>query len=152
MWIIYETIGKAKPKAIGAYGDEASFEAAWKNGNAKGLNISFEQIDPKVSEKKLAPPDYRAMFTDAVNDLKDAHERLMKLNLSEVASHVGESDYKSLARIAIDIMSDDECIIKVAKPYQMYVDIGEYGYGRSIEWNSSDGEISGTWMSSSASC
>lgn len=151
MWIIYEAVGKTK-KAIGAYSDEEQFEEAWKNGNDRRLNISFEQLDSAVSAKKLAPPDYKKLFIDAVNKLTEAQFELSVLDFSKVAQHIGETDYKEIANKAINVLSDENLIVDIAEPYRMYVDLGDYGYGRSLEWSTSDGVVSGTWVSSSANC
>lgn len=138
-----------KGKTYTIIGTAESQEEAASKQNTAALNGFVVEIEP-ISSNELVfkERDYDDEFMQLINTIRDAHEALRKipthkLTLSQTATQE-----------AVNVLTSehDDLVVELAKKYQLYVSMGDYGYGREIVWRTSNGVTTGYWQSSSETC
>ena len=146
MYILETGSGKSL-KIVGIAADSDEAARAIRLAHDNGVTVKAREVEetPEIFRER----DYNQEVMNAVQTLKEARQTIRnlmgtgKVNLSEI-------DATSVCYTLMD--TNDDIVIQIATPHKLYINVGDYGYGRSIEWNTSNGETNGQWVSSSQSC
>lgn len=146
MFILEKLEGKNKVIVATAISREDAVEkVSIERDNGIILTVT-EVIEDKNLFKER---DYDEEFIALVQQFKDVTEKIRQFPLKKVK--LSAKEYQSAVN-PITNFDMDGFLMNIAEPHQLYIGLGDYGYGRSIEWTTSNGVTTGEWVSSSSTC
>lgn len=114
---------------------------------ANGVIVKHRELttDPVIFKTRNYDSEFKALIDLALSNISSIRQfPTDKLKM-------GASEYEKLVRPLIRNDFEEMCMA-LARPHQLQVYLGDYGYGRSIEWTSSNGYTEGRWVSSGEYC
>lgn len=139
---------KLGQKVVGFATSDIEMESKIAQAAANGYKVTATKIKEEVDYFKVR--DYDQEFRDLIEATKAALNGLEDFPYGQLS--MSEYEYKELAKPIIDRL-EDRLAMEVARYGKIDLYRGDYGYGRSLEWSSSNcyGEEP-SWVSSSANC
>ena len=139
---------KIGQKVVGFATSDIEKESKIAQAAANGYKVTATKIVEEVDYFKVR--DYDQEFRDLIEATKAALNELANFPYGQLS--MSEYEYKEIAKPVVEKL-EDRLAMEVARYGKNDLYRGDYGYGRSWEWSSSNcyGEEP-SWVSSSSTC